>query len=108
MAVGVFMSFLADAPGVDGSAIVNLFHAIGTLQFVLGLLVPVSAFLLYWGMPNLRTWSGVVTGVGVVSIISPILIAAEGTIGVLILVIPGVLELIAGRLGARPRTVSSA
>src|ERR1700733_13933086 len=36
--VGGFMSFKADAPGFDGSSIWNFFYAVGSLQFVLGII----------------------------------------------------------------------
>jgi zinc ribbon protein len=107
MVVGAFMAFVADAPGIGGSSIANLFHEVGTLQFALGLLVTISMLFVSRSNPGFGLWSYIIIGLGLVSIFSLVLVAAAGTIGVLFFVIPGLLVLVAGRLIGRLRTTPS-
>jgi hypothetical protein len=100
--VGGFMSFKADAPGFDGSAIWNFFYAVGTLQFVLGVIALGSISLSIFKID--RAVCGAMVGaLGLVSVLSLLVIAVTGTLGVLILAVPGVLALVAGRSMIRSR-----
>ena len=107
MVVGAFMAFIADAPGTGGSSIANLFHEVGTLQFGLGLILTVSVLFVFRSKPGFGLWSYTVIGLGLISIFSLFWVAAAGTIGVLIFVIPGLLALIGGRLIGHLKTTPS-
>jgi hypothetical protein len=100
--VGGFMSFKADAPGFDGSSIWNFFYAVGSLQFVLGIIALGSISLSLFKMD--RAVCGAMIGaLGLVSVLSLLVIAVTGTLGVLILAVPGVIALVAGRSMVRSR-----
>jgi len=100
IAVAYFMSDLAAVPGTIDSPLARLFREVGFFQVILGLLALYSAFSLYVNASKTRAWGWLIVGIGVASIISLLLIAAQGTAGVLVLAVPGLLALIAGRRSA--------
>jgi hypothetical protein len=106
LAVGYFMSIVAAVPGELGSSIAVLFRQVGFFQFVLGFSALVSGVLLYVNVSSAWTWGMLTLCLGLASILSLLLVAAYGTAGVLIFVLPGLLALVAGRSGAKRKAVS--
>lgn len=100
VAAAYFMSDVAAVPGTIGSPVGRLFREVGFFQLPLGLLALYSAFSQYVNASKTRAWGWLIVGIGAASIISLLLIAAQGTAGVLVLAVPGLPALIAGRRSA--------
>jgi hypothetical protein len=101
IAVALSMSFIDDAPGDVGSSVAGLFHAVGMVEFILGLGLLVSAIFLVVGGYDVELWGGVILAIGVVSVAALLLVVVEGTFAVIFLAIPGLLAVAAGLLGRR-------
>ena len=104
IAVAATMSFTDDAPGEIGSSTASTFHAVGAVQFMLGLGVLVSAVFLAMRGFDGRLWGRAIQALGLVSIAALLLVVAEGTFAAIILAIPGILAVGAGSLARRAAT----
>jgi hypothetical protein len=102
--VALSMSFIDDAPGDIGSSIAGLFHAVGTVEFILALGVLVSAMFLVVGGFDVELWGSVIMALGLASIAALFVVVLEGTFAVVFLSIPGLLAVVAGFLARRKAT----
>lgn len=102
--VGYVMTALSSAPGLVGSPIAQLFHQVGSVHYILGVLMLSSSSLLYSSASRARTWGLACALVGIASIGSFFLVAATGAAGALILAPPGLLGAAAGYWAARRKS----